>query len=250
MVRNFHTSNGRRSRPRRSWRKKTGPRESRRTAIATTANSGARRSSPTPAPARSTARLHAYQSGWEGEALSESVDMGRPGEKPAAAEPTHGPPRLRRWRRIIGSDAATASAIGVAAAGLVIWLSFESGGFFPGTTALAILVVLAGLVVFAMVAQGPGAGLRPRLGIAVGALALYALWQLISSSWSHTPGRAALASDLTLLYVLVTIATGLLVTTPARVRALVLGIVAGLVVVCAAGLLTRTLPNVFPIAPG
>src|SRR3954454_7222570 len=161
--------------------------------------------------------------------MSEPVDMGGHANLPAAGDPTQGSPPPRRRRQGLSGDGRAAGAIGVACAGLVIWLSFESGGFFPGTTALAILVGLAGLVVFAMVAQGPGAGLRPRLGVAVVALALYALWQLISSSWSHTPGRAALASDLTLLYVLVTIATGLLVTTPARVRALVLGIVAGLV---------------------
>src|SRR3954452_18135938 len=219
MVRNFQTRNGVCSCPSRSWRKNTGPRESSRTAIATTRNSGESSSNPNPAPARSISRLQAAQNGNVRPLMSESVDMGAspPAEKPASQDPTPEASASRRQLWIPRGEGAAATAIGAGAAGLVIWLSFESGGFFPGTTALAALIVLGVLLVFATTARRPAAGLRPRLAIGIAVLALYSLWQLISSSWSHAPGRAALASDLTLLYVLVTATTGLMVTTSTRV---------------------------------
>lgn len=139
--------------------------------------------------------------------------------------------------------------IAAAAAALVAFMAFNAGGFFPGTTALVVLALLLVLVLFVTLARAPGAALRPRLLAAVGLLALFGLWQLISSSWSHAPGRAAVAFDLTLLYVLVVTVCGLTVDRPSRLRGLVLGVLAALVAACVAGLLSRTLPDVFPVSP-
>lgn len=148
------------------------------------------------------------------------------------------------------TQALPAILIGALSALLVAYLSFSAGGFFPGTTALAAIALIAILVVFIMTARRPGAAIGIRLIAGVVLLALFALWQLVSSSWSHAPGRALLAFDLTLLYVLVLAASGLLVDRPERVRALVYGVLAGMFAACLAGLLSRTLPHVFPVAPG
>lgn len=139
---------------------------------------------------------------------------------------------------------------GLATAAFVCFLSFSAGGFFAGTTAIAVIALLVVLVVLVSVARRPASGLGLGLGLGLGALGLFALWQLISSRWSHAPGRALLAFDLTLLYVLVLAAAGLTADRPGRLRALVYGICAGIFVTAGAGLLSRTLPHVFPVAPG
>lgn len=142
-----------------------------------------------------------------------------------------------------------AAAIAAAALALVVYLGFNAGGFFPGTVALASMALLVVLVVVASVADRPLAAVRGRLVVAVVALAGFALWQLLSSGWSGAPGRAALASQLSVLYVLALIVGAAAGTRASGARALVLGLAGGMVVVCVAGLLSRTLPDVFPVAP-
>lgn len=129
-------------------------------------------------------------------------------------------------------------------------LSFSAGGFFPGTTAVAALSVLALLVVFVSVARHPASALGWPLIGGVTALALFALWQLLSAGWSDAPGRAIIASHLTLFYVLVLTAAGLIADRPSRMRAVVVGITVAFVAASVAGLLSRTLPEVFPVSPG
>jgi O-antigen ligase len=165
--------------------------------------------------------------------MSESADMQEARATMPAADPIHAP-----------------LAIGAITAVFIAFLSFSAGGFFPGTTAVAVLFVLAVLVVVVMTARRPGAALSARLIAATVALALFALWQLVSSSWSDAPGRALLAFDLSLLYVLVLATAGLTIDRPARLRALVYGVVVGMFAVCLTGLLSRTRPPVFPVEPG
>ena len=141
-------------------------------------------------------------------------------------------------------------SIGLLSAALVSYLAFNAGGFFPGTTALAAIFLVGVLVVFTMTVRRPGAAVSGRLTAGVVLLALFALWQLVSSSWSHAPGRALLAFDLTLLYVLVLATAGLTIDRPQRTRALVYGVLTGLIITSFAGLASRTLPHVFPVAPG
>jgi hypothetical protein len=146
------------------------------------------------------------------------------------------------------SEPVLSAAIAAAALGLVAYLGFDAGGFFPDTTAAGVVALLLVLVVLATSAPHPGAAVRARLVVAVVALALFALWELASASWSHAPGRAALAANLTMLYVVALAAGGLVAGRGGRARALVLGLLGAMVVICVAGLLSRTLPHVFPVA--
>jgi hypothetical protein len=64
MLRNLSSVNGRPSRPTRSWRKRTGPGESRRTATAVASISGQESRIPTDESRTSTARLRRSLQGW------------------------------------------------------------------------------------------------------------------------------------------------------------------------------------------
>lgn len=79
--------------------------------------------------------------------------------------------------------------------GLTVYLAFNAGGFFPGTPAL-VAVVLALLVTARLaVARNPLEGLSPLLGVAIAAIALYAVWTLASAFWSDAPARALIEFD-------------------------------------------------------
>jgi hypothetical protein len=127
---------------------------------------------------------------------------------------------------------------------LTVALSFQSGGFFAGTTALAAveMALVAGLVVLG--ARRPLDGVGPFVMIAGAALLLLAGWTLLSSHWSHSESRALLAYDRTLLYALTFAAFGVLGRTEARMRMLMYGVTAGIVVVAAVALVARTMPDV------
>ena len=131
---------------------------------------------------------------------------------------------------------------------LVVYLGFDAGGYFAGTTGLAAAIVSVLLAVRLLTAP-PLRGLSgPGIAALIGAGALAAL-SLASQIWSHTPARALLAFDLCVLYLLVTALHSAAVTTAARLRTLILGLLGGLAIVCGAALLTRTLPHVFPLGP-
>ena len=78
---------------------------------------------------------------------------------------------------------------------LTVYISFNGGGFFVGTPALIAVVVAVLLILWLLLAPDPFATVNRRLALAVGALGLFALWTLISSGWSHSPGRALIAFD-------------------------------------------------------
>ena len=68
--------------------------------------------------------------------------------------------------------------------------------------------------------------------VAAGALALFALWQLLSWQWSDAPGRALLEFDRTLLYVAALVLFGSLARAPSTpLRWIVRGVAAAIVVV-------------------
>ena len=83
---------------------------------------------------------------------------------------------------------------------LTAWLAFNSGGFFPERVAAGALIVIGALVVWTTIASDPFRGFGRPLAIAGGALALYAVWTLLSSSWSDAPARALIEFDRALLY--------------------------------------------------
>ncbi len=132
---------------------------------------------------------------------------------------------------------------------LTLGLAFKSGGFFPGATAVAVLIMIALLVLRVLIADQPFAGLNVPLGVAIGAMALLAVWTLVSAGWSDASARAIAEYDRTLLYALVLVFFGSIPRTPRAARWLVIGLAAGLVVVCLGGFITRVLPDVWAAPP-
>lgn len=102
------------------------------------------------------------------------------------------------WRRSGGS--ATSIALALALAGLVLFLAFNAGGFFPGSTATATVGLLIALCLRLALAEDPVAGFGRLLGLAALAIALLAAWQALSATWSGASARALLEADRTLLY--------------------------------------------------
>ena len=138
----------------------------------------------------------------------------------------------------------------VAAAALTIYLGFHAGGFFPTSTALVAVALSAVMIVRTTVITRPFAGIGREALVALAAIVLYALWTLASAAWSHATGRAMVEFDRVLLYALAFAVFASASRRPLILRALARGVALGGLVLCAAGLATRTLPHLFPINPG
>jgi hypothetical protein len=132
---------------------------------------------------------------------------------------------------------------------LVLYLSFNGGGFSPGNQGLVAFVLALALALRIAIVPSPFAGMTPTGAVAVAALGLYALWTLVSGAWSHAWGRAVTEFDLALVYVLVAALFTTTARSSARLRWMVRGVAAAAIAVCACALITRVLPNVWPIAP-
>lgn len=132
---------------------------------------------------------------------------------------------------------------------LTAYFGFNGGGFFPAQPAVGAVFLALVLVVRVTMAEQPFAGVGAGVGLAAGALSLYALWTLASSSWSHATGRALIEFDRALMYSLALILFGSIAQTAERVRWILRGLAVGILIVCLAGLLTRLLPHVWPISP-
>src|SRR5437870_4888761 len=92
------------------------------------------------------------------------------------------------------------SRVGIAAlcalpGALTLYFAFDGGGYFPAQPGLVAVFLALVLVAWTTLVEHPYAGMSPLLGLAAGALALYALWTLASGSWSHAPGRALVEFD-------------------------------------------------------
>ena len=133
---------------------------------------------------------------------------------------------------------------------LTIYLSFNGGGFFPNTQAFVALVLAIALMLRVALAEEPFAGFSRPLALAAGALALYAIWTLLSASWSDATARALLEFNRALLYLLALVLFGSLARSAADFRWMVRGVAVAIVVVAACGLVTRVLPDVWPISAG
>jgi O-antigen ligase len=155
----------------------------------------------------------------------------------------------------VAVEAQHASGLGTGAlcllpAALTAYLGFNAGGFFPDTTAVATIVLIAVLIVRICVARNPFEGFNRSLAIAAAGLALYALWTLLSGRWSDSPTRALLEFDRALLYLVTLVLFGSIGRTTARFRWMVRSVALGIAVVCLAGLITRVLPEVWPVDEG
>ena len=127
---------------------------------------------------------------------------------------------------------------------LTLYLGFNAGGFFAGSTgwaAVAVALALALRIAVTGIATPP----RPLL-VAGSALALLTIWTLLSGSWSDNTGRALLEFDRTLLYLLVLALFGSIAAPREALRWLPLGLGGAAVVLCAAGFVTQALPEQWP----
>jgi O-antigen ligase len=131
---------------------------------------------------------------------------------------------------------------------LIVYLGFNAGGFFPNTPAFVAVVLLAALALRVALVKAPFEGVSIPLALCAVALALYALWVLLSGSWG-THARALIEFDRVLLYLIVLVLFGTVARSTFRLRWLLRGLTAGTVVVCVIGLVTRLLPHAWPTTP-
>jgi O-Antigen ligase len=135
-------------------------------------------------------------------------------------------------------------------AALTVVLAFLAGGFFPTTTGLAAGALCLLLVGRLTLVDRPFAGWSGALGLAAGALALFAAWILLSSGWSNSPARALPEFNRGLLYLLVLVVVGLNARAPGNLRVLLRWVGLALAVTCTVALATRLLPTTFPTSAG
>ena len=132
---------------------------------------------------------------------------------------------------------------------LTVYFSFNAGGYLPSAPAFVAITLALLLVLRVTIIDAPFAGFSAPLGLAVGALALYAVWTLLSAGWSDASARALIEFDRALVYLFALLLFGSIPRTSARMRWVVRGLAAGIILVAAAALATRVLPDVFPTAP-
>jgi hypothetical protein len=157
----------------------------------------------------------------------------------AAAEVPRGNEFSRRW---------SAPIAGFVLAVLTVYLAFNAGGFFPGATAYATVIVAVLVVLGIMILHEPLTNSPPALLTAIGAICAFAALTLLSGSWSHSWSRAILEFDRALLYTLVLVLFGLL---PQREDGLewgLRGFAAAAFTVCLIAWITRVEPNLWPIS--
>ena len=130
---------------------------------------------------------------------------------------------------------------------LTVYLSFNAGGFFPNTVAFVALLVAGVLILRIGASEAPFAGLGRGVLVAAGALALFAGWTLLSATWSDSTARALIEFDRALLYLLVLLLFGSLAREPSNLQWLVRGMAVGIVIVATIALITRILPETWPI---
>jgi O-antigen ligase len=159
----------------------------------------------------------------------------------AYAPPTSWVDHSGRGERVWAALAATLPGL------LTVYLGFESGGYYAGSVALAALVVLFLLIARVLMADRPFAGIGRQYAFATGAFALYTGWTLLSAVWSHAEARALKEFDRDLLYLLLLVLFGLLPRAAGTLRWAARSTAAGALIVCGAGLITRVLPQLWPI---
>jgi hypothetical protein len=145
--------------------------------------------------------------------------------------------------------AGSAALLGLPGA-LVVFLAFNAGGFFPEAVAAVALILVLTIAARLIAAERPLAGFSRPLAVAAGTLGLYALWILLSATWSDSTWRALTEFDRALIYLLALLLYGSVPRHPDRTRWIVRGLAAGILAVCVSSLITRLLPDLWPIAPG
>lgn len=75
---------------------------------------------------------------------------------------------------------------------LTVFLGFSAGGFFAGTTGAAAAILALLLAVRLVTVPRWRLSISRTSAIAIGGLALYAGWTLLSGHWSQAPVRSRL----------------------------------------------------------
>lgn len=132
---------------------------------------------------------------------------------------------------------------------LTVYFGFRAGGFFPAAPALVALVLAQLLALRAVLAEQPFPGAGRPLAVAAGAMAVLALWTLASGLWSNAEARGLLEFARVLLYLLALVLFGALARRPDRLAWMIRGLALAALVVCGAGLVSRTMPDVLSVAP-
>ena len=135
-------------------------------------------------------------------------------------------------------------ALALLLAGITIFLSFHSGGFFAGATSLAAAETAVAIVLLLVLARRPFEGLSIPLAVAVVSMGGLAAWTLLSADWSDSMARALPEYTRALLYALTLLLFGLLPFDARRVRWMVYGLAAAIFAVCVTSVIARTLPHV------
>ena len=135
------------------------------------------------------------------------------------------------------------TALLTAPAAALVVLSFESGGYYPGATAIAALAALGALAAWVLLAPNALAGLGKSALIVLTLLAAFAGWTLLSGTWSRAPGLALVEFDRALLYVAVFALFACAGRTGARARALVAILAGAALIVAVIGLAAWLLPH-------
>lgn len=153
------------------------------------------------------------------------------------ADGEHEPVQPRRLRIVRVTCALLPAAV-------TVWMGFEAGGFFPTATGLGAAVMLVALACGALTLDRPWAALAgPWLVLGVG-LAAFGGLQLASAGWSGAPGRAALESDRTLLYLAAALAGAFAGPSAQSRRLMVRSLAVAFLALCVAGFVSRTLPEI------
>jgi O-antigen ligase len=148
--------------------------------------------------------------------------------------------RIRTWL-----DAASPAVPGA----VVVWFGFSSGGYFPGASAIVAIALALFAVLRLTLAEEPLEGITPAIVAAIAAFAALAAWALASSAWSDAPARALLDFNRDLAYLLAIPAFGSIAFRPERFAQSVRFLALAMVIVCGAGLISRTLPDVWSVPP-
>ena len=131
---------------------------------------------------------------------------------------------------------------------LTVLLGFSAGGYFADEIGWAAAAVAVALGVSALALGRPPAGMSRSLGVAAGALGLFALWTYASGIWSDAPGRVLVEFDRVLLYLGVLLLFGAAPRPRAALRHLPVAFAAAATVLCGAALWVRLLPESWPWA--
>ena len=127
----------------------------------------------------------------------------------------------------------------------VLLLAFQAGGFYPGSWAALGFVAAVVLALRIVLVERPFAGFSAWSGVAAGALALFGIWILVSSGWSHAPGRALVEFGRLLTYLLILVVCASLAPRESRLAWALRGVALAIGIICVAALITRLRPDIY-----